>query len=414
MVPKVAAKGKSFKGAGLYYLHDKKASSDERVAFTHTENLPTDDAELAIKIMAHTAMHQAELKAANGNVRTGRKLTQTVYTYSLSWAPDETPSAQEMLDAARETMHALGIQDHEALLVAHNDEPHPHIHVIVNRVNPRTGLAAKLSNDRLVLSRWAEDYERRQGQIRCEQRVENNAARKKGQFVKDGSGMTKAEFHAWRKTRLAQAFARRQIEEKNLSAYHKGQRDFLFDEKERRIESARAEVKAAFKPKWAGLFKQQREEMRRLAIDSRAALSRLKVWFRRPDLRRRGGLAGALEAFIGRGQFEKQLAVRHEAERKALSREVREANLNEIKIENQAYRNVLDRLKAEQSNERFSLKQEHAKESQDLAREIKAHADAERSQTLREEFRKRVGRRIRKARKRGDRGRGKGNERERE
>ena len=93
MVPKVAAKGTSFKGAGLYYLHDKKARTSERVAFTHTENLPTDDPDRAIKIMAFTAMHQNEIKAANGGARTGRKLAYPVYTYSLSWAPDEAPDA---------------------------------------------------------------------------------------------------------------------------------------------------------------------------------------------------------------------------------------------------------------------------------------------------------------------------------
>jgi hypothetical protein len=51
MVPKVAGKGKSFKGAGLYYLHDKKASTANRVAFTLTENLPTANPELALRFM---------------------------------------------------------------------------------------------------------------------------------------------------------------------------------------------------------------------------------------------------------------------------------------------------------------------------------------------------------------------------
>ena len=56
MVPKVAGKGRNFVGAGLYYLHDKKALTRERVAFTHTENLPTRDPDKAIKCMAWTAL----------------------------------------------------------------------------------------------------------------------------------------------------------------------------------------------------------------------------------------------------------------------------------------------------------------------------------------------------------------------
>lgn len=89
MVPKVAARGRSFKGAGLYYLHDKKADTKERVAFTHTENLPTRDPEKAIKCMAWTFMRQNEIKARSGASTKGRKLTDPVYTYSLAWHPDQ-------------------------------------------------------------------------------------------------------------------------------------------------------------------------------------------------------------------------------------------------------------------------------------------------------------------------------------
>jgi hypothetical protein len=148
MVPKIAAKGRSFKGAGDYYLHDKNADTKERVAFTLTLNLPTDNPEKAIRLMARTAMRQQQIKAANDNaVMTGRKLEKPVYTYSLSWSPDENPTNEDMIAAATETLDVLGLQGHEVLMVSHNDEPHPHIHLIVNRVHPETGLAAKLSNN---------------------------------------------------------------------------------------------------------------------------------------------------------------------------------------------------------------------------------------------------------------------------
>ena len=109
MVPKVAGKGRSFKGAGLYYLHDKKALTPERVAFTHTENLPTRDADKAIKCMAYTAMRQHELKARAGGSTKGRKLEQPVYCYSLSWAPGEEPTQEEMIEAAKDTLRELGM-----------------------------------------------------------------------------------------------------------------------------------------------------------------------------------------------------------------------------------------------------------------------------------------------------------------
>ncbi len=43
MIPRIADRGHSFKGAGLYYLHDKKAKTKERVAWTHTHNVGTND-----------------------------------------------------------------------------------------------------------------------------------------------------------------------------------------------------------------------------------------------------------------------------------------------------------------------------------------------------------------------------------
>lgn len=202
MVPKVAGSGGSFQGAGQYYLHDKKKGvsfkgaaeyaledkgplrSAERVEFTQTLNLPTDDPERAIAMMIWTATHQDELKVQAGGKNTGRKLEHPVYAYSLSWHPEEQPDKEHMLRAGIDSLKALGMDKHQTLIVCHNDEPHPHIHLIVNRVHPVTGKAASLSNDRLKLSRWAEAYEKERGKIYCDKRVEHNQKREQGEFVK--------------------------------------------------------------------------------------------------------------------------------------------------------------------------------------------------------------------------------------
>jgi hypothetical protein len=65
--------------------------------------------------MAYTAMHQNEIKAANGCARTGRKPALPVYTYSLSWAPGEQPTQEQMVKASRESLRALDFQDHKVL-----------------------------------------------------------------------------------------------------------------------------------------------------------------------------------------------------------------------------------------------------------------------------------------------------------
>ena len=71
-------------------------------------------------------------------------------------------------------LRALGLEQHQAVLVAHRDGTTPHVHVVANRVSIEDGRATPLHQSRLELSRWAETYERQQGRIRCPRRVAHN------------------------------------------------------------------------------------------------------------------------------------------------------------------------------------------------------------------------------------------------
>src|SRR6267378_370901 len=199
MVPAITAGGRSFRGAALYYLHDKRQDgylhdkrqdgeaerlTADRVAWVETVNLPTGNPERAWRIMAHTALAQAELKAAAGIKATGRKLAKPVFAYSIAWHPGERPTKAEQIEAARASIEAQGLEEHQAIILAHTGEPQGHVHIIVNRVHPATGKAATLSNSKLKLSQWAEGYERKRGKVYCPQRVENNARRGHGEFVR--------------------------------------------------------------------------------------------------------------------------------------------------------------------------------------------------------------------------------------
>jgi hypothetical protein len=184
MVPRIANRGTSFKGAGLYYLHDKEALTNERVAFTHTENVPTKDPEKALKWMAWTASHADELKAQNGIPATGAKMRKPVFAFSLAWHPEEKPEQWEMISAGRSALIALGLQEHESVFVAHRDERHPHLHLIVNAINPNTGKSNTLSYSKQKLSKWAEAYEVERGKIYCQQRVDNNEKRAREEYVR--------------------------------------------------------------------------------------------------------------------------------------------------------------------------------------------------------------------------------------
>ncbi len=186
MIPRISRGGRGFMGCKAYYLNDKgTTATQERVGFVELVNLPQNDrdtpqrnAERGFAVMAWTAMHQAELKAAAGTKATGRALEKPVYTYSLSWHADDRPSDDHMREAALSSLKALKMDHLQAVIVRHDDRPNcPHCHVIVNRVDPKTGKAASNSRDHLILSKWAQEWEQRHGLTVVKDRVRNNGLR---------------------------------------------------------------------------------------------------------------------------------------------------------------------------------------------------------------------------------------------
>ena len=185
MVPDVAKKGHSFQGAFAYYLHDKlqerERSRDtaERVAWSETRNLATQTPEIAKRIMIATAMQADALKAAAGVKATGRKSNAHVYAYSLAWHPDEAGGLDraEMVRAADASLQVLGAAHLQAVIVAHTDRKHPHVHIIVNRIDPETGKMHGFQNDHRQLDAWALAYEEARGRILTPARVKNKRAK---------------------------------------------------------------------------------------------------------------------------------------------------------------------------------------------------------------------------------------------
>ena len=204
MIPKITKGGSSFKSALQYYLHDKGADTQERVAWAQTENMRTEDPQKAWRVMAYTAKEQDRLKEASGQSRAGRKLEKPVFAYSLAWHPEQSPDAEHMLETARESLEMMGLSDHECVIVAHRDEPQKHVHVIVNRVHPITGLAGDVRNSKLKFSDFAREYERKHGKIYCERREENAKKREKGEKTHYGDPVI---VEAWHSSRNGKEFA---------------------------------------------------------------------------------------------------------------------------------------------------------------------------------------------------------------
>jgi hypothetical protein len=292
MIPRVAKAGRSFKGAGAYYLHDKgHRSTDKRVLFTHTENLPTRDPEKALKCMAWTAMHAEQLKLKSGWKLTGRKGELPVYSYSLAWHPDQDPTKEQMIDAARESLKILGLDKHEALFVAHGDTRHPHIHVIVNRVNPETGVTKAVNNDYLKFSKWAQQYELSWGKILCEQRVENNRRREDGYYQKYDPHNRARALAAWRRHEANEAFKRRQAEMASQRQQQTAESRKLYHDKEDRVAEARKRVRDELRPEWKALYQKQKKELADLKRLQKLAADRLRLATRAPG---RAGPEGAI------------------------------------------------------------------------------------------------------------------------
>lgn len=353
MVPALTTGGRSFKGAAAYYLHDKRRegeaerSTADRVAWTHVINLPTTDPERAWRMMATTALKAEELKAAAGVKATGRKLAKPVFAYSLAWHPSEQPTQAEQLDAARETLKLLGLSEHQALIVCHNDEPHPHVHVLVNRVHPTEGKAATLSNSKLTLSKWAQAYEQDRGKVFCPARVDNNAKREQGKFARDSrksrpayefaqlsekGGLRGAFVASEQRQQDAQlAQAGRDMQENHgkqwdeLRRAYQTAKDRLYARADKRQSERAAEVKQEFKPEWASLFQKQRSERRE--FENRESTPFGKLWniaatareARHNEDVRAAGPLGFLFAVLSGSERENLVALRQDGERVAMA-----------------------------------------------------------------------------------------------
>lgn len=332
MVPKIAKSGSSFKGAALYYLHDKKANTSERVAFTATMNLPTDDAKRAVAHMIDTAMNADDLKKANG-IKVGRKLQKPVYAYSLAWHTSETPTQEEQIAAAKETIKLLGLSDRQALIVGHDDTEHPHVHVIVNRVCSETGKAAVMSNDQIKLSQWAQKYEQERGVIFCDERIKNNAERELGEYVKDKKSLSPGQHRAWQKAQTSALWGAYHAEKDDRKKSRRQQYEALERQRDNRIAQRKAEIKSHYRSQWADVFKKQRRDIDRF---NNSLIRRISYAFKQPKLKRSMALTQAF--FSGdtdlRIQFEKEqaqaqdridLGKRHQKDVGDAMREIRKA-----------------------------------------------------------------------------------------
>lgn len=203
MIPRIKT-GKSFKGAALYYLHDKhdgesgaKPTTSERVGFTHTINCFNDDAQEALREMRDTFFMQDWLRQQSGHA-TGRRIKNAVMTVSLSWPKDQSPDRAEMMEAVYRYLEHMKWLDHQAVVIQHTDTQHPHLHMIINRVHHETGMAIDDNWSKLRSSEWALEWEQAHGKIYCEERLKRHRDRGDGFAHEAGQKRAARHYADWK------------------------------------------------------------------------------------------------------------------------------------------------------------------------------------------------------------------------
>ena len=206
MVPNINARGHSFKGVTQYVMHDKDAQTSERVAWTSTHNLHTDNIEEAARWMAWTDQNREALRGDDAS-KAGRNASAgNVYHYSLSWRDGQEPDRQHMEQTAHASIERLGFETHQYYLVAHSDEDHAHVHIVVNLVNPETGKIAGVHRDFNKLDKWANEYEKEHG-IVCPDRAAKYEAWEQGKNAYFTPSEQKAQAKETHEQTASRAFA---------------------------------------------------------------------------------------------------------------------------------------------------------------------------------------------------------------
>lgn len=136
MLAKIAPSSNDFAALARYLVHGKPGTTPHpnRVAWIMAHNLPTDDPELAAAYMTATAALSTRTKKA-------------AYHLMIAWHERERPTPELMQLIAQQTLTLAGLAEHQALIMGHGDKPHPHLHILLNRVHPETGRAWKTNHD---------------------------------------------------------------------------------------------------------------------------------------------------------------------------------------------------------------------------------------------------------------------------
>jgi hypothetical protein len=357
------------------------------VLFSETRNLISKADDAWFEMFA-TARDQALLKQQAGRDARGRKNTKPVMHYSLSWANTESPSLEHMKETALASLKALGLEGHQAVIAAHGDKQHLHVHIVVNTIHPQTGLTAPLKYSKERLSRWAEAYEREHG-IHCQERISNNAERDRAARARDGAallmlgglqgdqakppyvrvkhvGPNRRQWFAQKELKARMSRLRAELdltlkaERAVLWEKHEKARAIIDENSNAAADNARAHVQARFKPNWRELYRAQKKELKH--VDRGNIFERAVFVFGQRERLGNGksfSFRQMLPLILDGGKLMDRLDVAHQRERRSLAQiEKAETRIYTDRIWT-LHKAKFDRLKEEQARERQAVRDEH-------------------------------------------------------
>jgi len=405
-------------------LHDPdKATTDERVVWTDTHNLATDDPQMAWRIMAATAKnahaiqrdHHAATVGEDAPFKASKRSFNHVFHYSLSWRGEDEAiglTQAEMLQSARDSLKELGGEDLQALFVAHNDTGNPHVHIMVNRVHPDTGRIVQVDgNSKNRLRDWALHYERDRGLIVCHERERRAYLREAGVPYRSDQQPTEQQYRdqaavidavkadpdraekvmaeersqdaALHRDGVAQR-ARHQSEWESLSRDHRFRKRMINDEADAGKKEAARQVADSYGPKFESLWTRQREDVATFQADEqrliggfknrlkavksilgdegRSASERFKQTFQ--AMGDRGARLAALEQLHGRETSQLQRAMK--AETKSARADLETSRKAAIAKNYERFKSARDETQERHAQERAAQKERWT--ARDLAR----------------------------------------------
>lgn len=96
---------------------------------------------------------------ARQNHRVGNPVVHLV----VSWPEHERPTNEQVFEAGKDVLSALGLTEHQYIMAIHGDTENLHCHIEVNRVHPRTFISNDLAWSHRTLARASREAEIKNG-----------------------------------------------------------------------------------------------------------------------------------------------------------------------------------------------------------------------------------------------------------